>query len=426
MKRFLPCLLIQPDKLKFTWYKALIAFAFGVFVFISMNIGNGLKLQADFTVFWQAGKNFSNNLGLYDRIGGAERFIYPPFAAMLFQLLGLFSLQTAGAIWAFVNLFMWLMMVHVLREVFRFTLISDKAINRSLLFAFLLSFRYFWYHLMFMQMNVLVLLLSMWGLLFFLRRNNVASIACLVIATGIKVLPIIFLVWILSKMKIKYWLTALLFAFILIVLPIIWRGWHWGIQDLNDYYVSFLEPFQQGRVEPKLQNYAMSAAIYKWFVPLSVSSPYFSTILQLNPQLVGLIYKVILIVFVLFFLFVLAYTRFIVKKISLNELGFILLFTHLISGITWEYHLVSLLVVYAIYFSNEDTVHKSWKRIGNYFLLFFMIFNAIVGMDTVGKHAYYMACGYSFLTLLMFVLLIVNMHKLFIASEGKCYFIQSK
>ena len=389
-----------------------------------MNMGNGLKLQADFTVFWQAGKNFSSNLGLYERIGGAERFIYPPFAAMLFQVFGLFSLQTAGTIWAFVNLLMWLLLVHVLREVFRFTNIPEKLINRSLLFAFLLSFRYFWYHLMFMQMNVLVLLLSMCGLLFFLKKNNPASIACLVIATGIKVLPIIFLGWMLSKMNIKYWFTALLFACILIVLPIIWRGLDLGIQDLKDYYVSFLEPFQQGRVEPKLQNYALSAAIYKWFVPLSISSPYFSPIMQLNPQLVGLIYKVFLIVFVLLFLFVLSYSRFIVKKISMNEIGFILLLTHLISGITWEYHLVSLLVVYAIYFANEDSEKKSWKRIGDYFLLFFMIFNAIVGMDTVGKQAYYMACGYSFLTLLMFVLLIVNVFKLFITSDEKFYFIQ--
>jgi hypothetical protein len=39
---------------------------------------------------------------------------------------------------------------------------------------------------------------------------------------------------------------------------------------------------------------------------------------------------------------------------------------------------------------------------------FFMVFNAIVGMDTVGKHAYYMACGYSFLTVLMVVLLIYS------------------
>jgi hypothetical protein len=406
MNKLLPYLLIQPDKLKFTWYKMLIAIVLGLFVFISMNMGYGLKLQADFTVFWQAGKNYSNNLGLYERIGGAERFIYPPFAAMLFQVLGLFSLQTAGAIWAFVNLIMWLMLVHVMREVFRFTNLSDKLINRSMLIAFILSFRYFWYHLMFMQMNVLVLLLSMMGFLFFLRKNTMAAIACLVVATGIKVLPIIFLGWMLSKMNVKQWFVAILIAFIVFILPIIGRGLDLGIQDLNDYYVSFLEPFQQGRVEPKLQNYALSAALYKWFVPLSIASPFFAPIIELNAQWVGIIYKVLFIILVLIYFFILAYSRFVVKKISLHELSFILLLTHLISGITWEYHLVSLMIVYAMYFSFERSSINPIQKAGYYSMLVFMIFNSIVGMDTVGKQAYYMSCGYSFLTILMLVLLI--------------------
>jgi hypothetical protein len=421
MKDLLPYLLIQPEKLKFTWNKALLACAFVLFIFISIKMGYGLKLQADFTVFWQAGKNFSNNLGLYERIGGAERFIYPPFAAMLFQVFGLFSLQTAGSIWAFVNLLMWLMLVHVLREVFRFTNIPEKLINRSLLFAFLLSFRYFWYHLMFMQMNVLVLLLSMCGLLFFLKKNNSASIACLVIATGIKVLPIIFLGWILSKMKIKYWLTALLFASFIIVLPIIWRGLHLGIQDLNDYYVSFLEPFQQGRVEPKLQNYALSAAIYKWFVPLTISSPYFSPIMQLNVHWVGIVYKVLLFISILIYFIILVYSRFVTQKINIHELSFILLLTHLISGITWEYHLVSLMIVYAVYFSLERTSVNSIQKVGYYSMIAFMIFNAIVGMDTVGKQAYYMSCGYSFLTILMIVLLIHSIRNVFRPSNNSIF-----
>jgi hypothetical protein len=423
LKSYLTYLLIQPNKLKFAWYKALISIVIGVFVFISMNMGNGLKLQADFTVFWQAGKNFSNNLGLYERIGGAERFIYPPFAAMLFQVFGLFSLQTAGAIWAFLNLMMWLMLVHVTRELFRFTKLSDNAINRAMIIAFVLSFRYFWYHLMFMQMNVLVLLLSMLGLLFFLRKNNTAAIASLVIATGVKVIPIVFLVWILSKMHPKIWFKAIVLAFPILVLPIIWRGWHLGIQDLNDYYVSFLEPFQQGRVEPKLQNYALSAALYKWFVPLSVSSPYFSPIVRMSADSVALIYKVLLVLSISSFFFLLAYSRFVIQKISVHEISFLLLFTHLISGITWEYHLVSLFVVYAVYFSTEKRAKNSIQKTMSFLLLACMIFNAIVGMDTVGKQAYYMSCGYSFLTLLMLILLIYSFGKILFSNKMDAYFI---
>lgn len=424
MRNILPYLLIQPDKLRFAWYKVSVAAAIIVFVFISIKIGSGLKLQADFTVFWQAGINFSNNLGLYERIGGAERFIYPPFAAMLFQVFGLFSLQTAGAIWAFLNLLMWLMLVHVIRELFRFTKVSERGINRALIIAFVFSFRYFWYHLMFMQMNVLVLLLSMLGFLFFLRKNNTAAIACLVIATGIKVLPIVFLVWLLSKLHPKIWLKAIVLALPILVLPIIWRGWQLGIQDLCDYYVSFLEPFQQGRVEPKLQNYALSAALYKWFVPLSVSSPYFSPIVRISADSIAVIYKIILVLSVSSFLFILAYSRFVIKKISVHEISFLLLFTHLISGITWEYHLVSFLVVYAVYFSTEIRTKNRTQKVMDFLLLVCMVFNAIVGMDTVGKQMYYMSCGYSFLTLLMLFLLIYSFGKIFFSNKMDFYFNQ--
>jgi hypothetical protein len=159
-------------------------------------------------------------------------------------------------------------------------------------------------------------------------------------------------------------------------------------------------------VEPKLQNYALSAALYKWFVPLSIASPFFAPIIELNAQWVGIIYKVLFIILVLIYFFILAYSRFVVKKISLHELSFILLLTHLISGITWEYHLVSLMIVYAMYFSFERSSINPIQKAGYYSMLVFMIFNSIVGMDTVGKQAYYMSCGYSFLTILMLVLLI--------------------
>ena len=121
------------------------------------------------------------------------------------------------------------------------------------------------------------------------------------------------------------------------------------------------------------------------------------------------------------YFFILAYSRFLVKKISLHELSFILLLTHLISGITWEYHLVSLMIVYAVYFSLERTSVNTIKKVGYYSMIAFMIFNAIVGMDTVGKQAYYMSCGYSFLTILMIVLLIHSIRNVFRPSNNSIF-----
>ena len=48
------------------------------------SITNGMRvgLASDFNVFWNAGKNFASGADMYSRVGGAERYIYPPFAAM--------------------------------------------------------------------------------------------------------------------------------------------------------------------------------------------------------------------------------------------------------------------------------------------------------------------------------------------------------
>ena len=117
----------------------------------------------------------------------------------------------------------------------------------------------------------------------------------------------------------------------------------------------------------------------------------------------------------------LVYSRFVTQKVNIHELSFILLLTHLISGITWEYHLVSLMIVYAVYFTFERSSLNSIQKVGYYSMLIFITFNAIVGMDTVGKQAYYMSCGYSFLTILMIVLLVHSIRNVFRPSNNSIF-----
>ena len=48
------------------------------------------RVGTDFHVFWQAGYDFAHGLPLYQPLPGARRFNYPPFAAQVFQVLGVF------------------------------------------------------------------------------------------------------------------------------------------------------------------------------------------------------------------------------------------------------------------------------------------------------------------------------------------------
>src|SRR5690242_1669121 len=101
-------LLIDPYKLRRKKYLLLVLLVFALFIFVAFTEGMHMGRGGDFTVFWFAGKNFIEHNDLYSRIGGAERYIYPPFAAMLFQLLAIFSLKTSAVIYTFINLLLYL------------------------------------------------------------------------------------------------------------------------------------------------------------------------------------------------------------------------------------------------------------------------------------------------------------------------------
>ncbi len=374
-----------------------------IFSLLSYSIGKGVAIDGDFTVFWQAGTNFINNLPLYARIGGAERFIYPPFAAMCFQLFALVGLHQAAAIFCFCNCIIWGLIIYYTRKILLLTSATVKQINHALIIAFLLSFRYFWYHLSFIQMNELVLLLTLAGVYNFLVKNNHWAIPLLVIATFIKIIPVLVLIWMLSKSNYKNYLRAVIYFLLCMIIPILFRGMHQGINDLQDYYTTFLQPFKDGRVEPKLQNYGLAAALFKMFSFTPDGEKYHYIITILSPVTINLMYKSIIVFSLIAFVVMLVYSRFFAKQISLLELGFILMFTHLLSGITWEYHLVTLFFVIPILYLNFINAKPAYKWL-YYVFGVFLFFNSIVGADTVGYYLYYKSCGYSLLTWMLLFL----------------------
>jgi glycosyl transferase family 87 len=374
-----------------------------IFGLLSYSIGKEVGIAGDFTVFWQAGTNFINNLPLYARIGGAERYIYPPFAAMCFQLFALVSLHQAAAIFCFCNCLIWLLIIYYTRKILLLTSATVKQINYSLIISFLLSFRYFWYHIGFIQMNELVLLLTLAGVYYFLIEKSSIAIPLLVIATFIKIIPVLVLIWVLSKSNYKNYVRAAVYFLLCMIAPIIFRGIHQGVADLQDYYVTFLQPFKDGRVEPKLQNYGLAAALFKMFSFTPDGETYHYIITLLNPITINLIYKSIIVLSLIAFVVMIVYSRLIAKQISLLELGFILMFTHLLSGITWEYHLVTLFFVIPLLYLNFINAKPTSKWL-YYALGIFLLFNSIVGADTVGYYLYYKSCGYSLLTWMLLFL----------------------
>src|ERR1700757_1479538 len=405
MKNVFALFFIDYNKLRSAKSISLVILFIIGFTTLSIIVGHDVNIRGDFTVFWQAGKNYINGVSLYSQIGGAERYIYPPFAAMCFQLFALFSLHQAAALFCFCNLLFWVMIIYYTRKIILQIAPQSSHIKQALLIGFILSFRYFLYHIWFVQMNELVLLLSLAAIYNHLLKKDNYAIPLVVVATFIKIIPLFILIWILSKSNYKNYLRTVAYSAICIITPLLLRGFHQGIIDLQEYYITFIQPFKEGRVEPEIQNYGLSAALYKVFSYTADGDKYHYIITILPSATINLIYKGIIISLLLAFAGMLIYSRFKKAPVSLFEISFILLFTHLVSGITWEYHLVSLIFVISVmaldYFNS-----KNKNRIVFYLLGFLLFFNLIIGGDTVGYYLYNISCGCSLLTWLLLLLCI--------------------
>lgn len=361
--------------------------------------------MSDFNVFWQAGKNYGDGVSLYQQIGGACRYIYPPFAAMLFRFFSLFSLQTAAAIYCFVNFILWVGIFYYTRAILRLFNIPERNITISLWAGFILSFRYFLYHLNFIQMNELMLLMSLAAIKALADKKNILAIGLLVVATFIKIIPIFLLIWALSKSKWRNYIYAIGFVLICFSLPVVTRGIDRGVQDIKEYYETFLAPFKEGRVEVGIENQGLASALYKVFTVTDGGTKYGYFITELSLPTLKLITKVITLLLLLLYGAVLIYSKYIRKSVSLLEISFILLFTHLVSGVAWEYHFVSFGFVFTVLFAQFLNATKKERYIF-YPLLFFAFVNDIIGSSTVGFAMYYKSCGYSLLTIMTFMVAI--------------------
>ena len=398
--------LIEKKRLR-DWRFILLYAAVLVFMVV-YSITNGMRvgMASDFNVFWNAGKNFASGADMYSRVGGAERYIYPPFAAMLFQFFALFPLKMAASIYTFINFLLFLLSISLTRKILEY-FIADyrkRDITIAIIFGVVCSFRFFWYHTAFVQMNELMLVLCLYGILASLKGREWVAVACIIVAAFIKVLPVFFIPWLLLRGNYKTFFKLAFCTAVCLLMPWLWRGGYTGITDLHNYYSSFLEPFQNGRVEPEFHNQSLAASMYKICLPNAINFPYNYQLFNLSISQASLIYKISFFLIGGLLLGYLAWEKFVLKKNTLRELALIFIAMHLLSGITWEYHLVSLLFVYAVYALYFKQKMTPLSKFFFYLIGFFIVLFSIVGKDTVGDFLYHYMEGYSVVTWTMVML----------------------
>lgn len=368
------------------------------------------RVGTDFHVFWQAGYDFAHGLPLYQPLEGARSFIYPPFAAQAFQLLSLFPLKVAAWLFYVASVGLIGAAAWLSRDILA-RLHGSERRTVPMVLALLFSAVFLIDNLDHVQVNLLIFLFCLLGVRAFLARREAAAGAWIAAATAIKLTPIFFALWAVIRGGRRTLTAVTGCGALTLILPMIQRGFRQGRIDLGAYYQAFLHQFAAGGVVTNYRNQNLAAMVYRAFVPGSSGDtpPYDYAYLASLEAWAPLLYRVLAGGILVAFLVHLIRLRTAAKPIGALEIASVFLASHLLSGITWKAHLVTLLFVFYAFFSQA---RKPVGRASRVALL--MAWGGIVviglGRDIVGPRLHHYLAGYSvfvWVMLLLFALSVV-------------------
>jgi glycosyl transferase family 87 len=387
------------------WLQALgLVFLLAIVVTVAVERAGKQRIGTDFHVFWQAGYDFAHGLPLYQRLEGARLFIYPPFAAQVFQILGLFPLKVAAGLFYVASVGCIVVAAWLSRDIIQ-KLEPARRARLALVLAFLFSANFILNNLNMLQVNLLIFALCLLGIRAFAENRETAAGGWFVAAAALKIIPVFFVIWALIRGTRRSVVAVVGFAILCLTLPLIQRGPTQGLADLAEYYQSFLREFSTGRVVADYTNQNLAAMVYRALVPMTGGGGESYNYVYL-PSLAGaapLIYRALAVGLLAVFLVHLIRLRTAGKPIGALEIASVFLASHLLSGLTWKAHLVTFLFVSYAFFSLDP---RRMRRGGRIALGLGWAGIAVIGLgrDLIGSRLHHYAGGYSLIVWVMLLL----------------------
>ena len=263
-------------------------------------------LHGDPYIFWAVGKKFLLGESLYDIIPGTQEYLYPPVAALLFQLLALMPFPIAVGIFTFFNFTTWLLLIILTYRILEIYFPNDK-LRISLTFGIIMTIRYFWHNIIWVNVNELVALMSVAGVYFYLKDKVNLGLALLTLAMWTKVMPLLIIIVLFIRRPIHTFVTVFGFSVVLLVIIMGFREVDRGVQDYLDFWNIAFKPFLLGgKVYTLWIAFGISATFSKLLIAHPDLNGIHYNIAELSPKLVGklsLIVRLIIFGATYFFVF---------------------------------------------------------------------------------------------------------------------------
>ena len=232
----------------------------------------------DFTSYLLSSKALLNNTNPYIQ-NTPYPYIYPLFLAALLTPFTFLPYSVNNILWFFINIGSFGFSVYFLLKIFYKIPISKKVLLTTIFFIVALIFSPIQNHLLNGQANFLVLLFS--TLFFYLYdKNNIFSCLFLAYAISLKIVPLIFLIFLLIEKKYRSIILTIVFIFVCVfVLPYFFAG-----VKIVDYYSYYLDNFifnSFSSVKTVDTSKPMYFTLYGFITNIFPSSRSFGTYLQI-------------------------------------------------------------------------------------------------------------------------------------------------
>ena len=348
----------------------------------------------DFWVFWTAGSDFAHGRPLYGPGLDNRWFIYPPFAAQVFQIFSLFPLKVAAGLFYVVSVCLWGLAAWLSRDIVRTLRPGVQPRTLPLILAVILSAQFVLNNLNLLQMNLVTFVLSLLGVRG-LVQGRPRAVGWLVVAAWMKITPVFLVLWGAVRGGRRAFVTAAVVTVVCLLLPILQRGPTQGLADSSAYYHAFLGQFASGKVVTTYTNQNLAALVFRAVSPSDRADRYRYDYLPSLQPFAASLYHVLVGLVLAAFVARLAWLAWRRARVTPLEIAGVFLTSHLVSGITWKAHLVTMLFVFYAFLSLD------WRALGpaRRWILWMAWLGigvaGLVGRDVFGEAVHRYMGGYS-------------------------------
>jgi hypothetical protein len=367
----------------------------------SVSKARHLSEKSDFyQVFWKPGQDFSTGQTLYYR-EIHRPFNYPPVTAFFLQPLHWLPYRVSALIFILINTLVIIPVCFLI--LFKLLLLPGldrRRIFVSLLVSGLFTVQYFWNNLVMLNINAIVLTIILLGIYSLAKGKPHVSGILFTFVTFIKLMPVVLLVYVFIRyFSLRVFLYIALTVLTLLFLPAAFRGMDQWISDHKGFYEYVIRPYIiEGSVVTEETNHKLKSGLVKAMYPevrerIRVDPDNYPLALTIN-NIITLVFLGILV-----FNGILMYRRNI--AFSISYFSSLIIFTHLISGLTWSAHLVSLVYCFLPVILIVPGKLKWPGKTFYYIALTGFLFLGMEGLDTYGPKVYHAIRMYDLYTLLL-------------------------